>query len=443
MSQSNGVKDLQVINRWGKCAPLFPGRTVFGYGAELEANIVKGEGYIGISDSLRPQHVGVMGSTGTGKTRLIESLVEQDIRKGFSTVVVDPKGDIGLFSKFVQVAAESGRLDEVMFLTPIFPELSLKLDPLANFYMEDELVAHTTAGVAKKDIYYLDIATEVSQFVIAGLIKIAEARGEVPRLTFMDVLQRIGFEEFKLLRDSLQMIPGAEEIVEGINRMVHAPNLHEFYSKVSSSLRTVLSALTFGSTGHVIGKASTNAFIDRLQNGERVLAYVNTGSTLTRKTGHIIGKVFISMVQSLMGRFFASGLTFDPPLCLHIDEGDSVLYPGIEHLFNKGRGANLWVSFFTQSMAQIDEAVGPVLTRSLVDNINTWAYLRVNHPETAEHIEDASPIIQKHEPVFTLGGSSLTMRTRDVRRIPVDRILKLPDRMFYFRSQGHFGFCRK
>ena len=435
--QQLGLERLQAINDRGQCRPIFPGRTIFGRGANLSD--VMREDYLGISDEIRGQHIGVMGTTGAGKTRLMEYLVEQDIRKGHSVVLLDPKGDIAMFSKFIQVAAESGRLDDVMFLTPIFPDLSVMLDPLANYYMEDELVSHVTSGVDPKDPYYLNIAREVSQYVIAGLVQIAKAQGEVARLTFMDVQRRIGFDELKGLRDSLQMVAGTEEIVEGIGRMVHAPNLQEFYSKVSSSLRTVLSSLTFGSTGQIIGKASTNEFIDRVHSGRPVLTYVNTGSVLTQKTGHIIGKVFMSMVQSQMGRFFASGKKFSPPLCLYIDEGDLVLYPGIENLFNKGRAGDVWITFMTQSMAQMDAAVGEKMSRSLVDNVNTWAYFRVNHSETAEHIQATSPEIQKHDAVWPLGASSITMRTVSRPRIEASRILKLEDRWFYFRSFGHYG----
>ncbi|MDE3219201.1 MAG: type IV secretion system DNA-binding domain-containing protein, partial [Nitrospirota bacterium] len=70
-------------------------------------------------DHDRAGHVGCFGTTRSGKSRMIEAVMEQDIRKGYSTVVFDPKGDQVLFSKFVQVAAESGRLDQVLLLTPI------------------------------------------------------------------------------------------------------------------------------------------------------------------------------------------------------------------------------------------------------------------------------------------------------------------------------------
>ena len=124
---------------------------------------------ISISDADRSGHLGCFGTTRVGKTRLIENIIEQDIRKGYNVVVIDPKGDGELFSKIVQVAAESGRLDDVMMLTPIFPDVSIMLDPLAYYYMEDELVEHIISGIKAKEDYFIAIAQEVSQAVIAGL----------------------------------------------------------------------------------------------------------------------------------------------------------------------------------------------------------------------------------------------------------------------------------
>jgi len=47
---------------------------------------------IAIPDADRKRHTFVFGTTGVGKTRLCENLIEQDIRKGYSVVYFDPKG---------------------------------------------------------------------------------------------------------------------------------------------------------------------------------------------------------------------------------------------------------------------------------------------------------------------------------------------------------------
>ena len=89
----------------------------------------------------------VFGTTGVGKTRLCENLIEQDIEKGYSVVYFDPKGDQQIFTKIFDVARKAGRLDELMLVTPIFPEYSSVIDPMAYYYIVDELVGHVISGI--------------------------------------------------------------------------------------------------------------------------------------------------------------------------------------------------------------------------------------------------------------------------------------------------------
>ena len=58
--------------------------------------------------------------------------MEQDIKKGQSVVIIDPKGDIGLFSKMVEMAKKCQREQDLLFISTIFPKYSLKINPLSN-----------------------------------------------------------------------------------------------------------------------------------------------------------------------------------------------------------------------------------------------------------------------------------------------------------------------
>ena len=65
---------------------------------------------LGYPDSFRKGHFWCFGTTRVGKTRIMEHIIDQDIRKGYSVVAIDPKGDADLFSKFPWAAAcPSGR----------------------------------------------------------------------------------------------------------------------------------------------------------------------------------------------------------------------------------------------------------------------------------------------------------------------------------------------
>lgn len=410
---------------------------LIGIGAQLGAPLARKPKVepIAIPDTDRSGHVGCFGTTRVGKTRLIESLIDQDIRKGYSVLIIDPKGDHELFNRVIQTAVETGRLDDVVLLTPIFPDVSVHVGPLTSYYMQDELVNMLISGVKAKEDYFVAIAQEVSQAIVAGLVAMRQADHDPRPLTFMDVKDRIGFKDLVSFAEELARIPGTEEIRRSIQQMVQSPNLADFWAKVSSSFRTTLSALTFGATGEIMGRATVNVIIERLERGLPIIAVAQTGSLLTQRTSVLVGKMLISMIQALVGRLFSSGRTLTPPLCLHIDEGHNVLYAGFQELINKGGGANCWVHFYTQSLAQIEAEVGAEYARSIVDNINTWIYMLVNHPETAQHIEATSPLRSRYEYVMPLGGE-ITWRTTEGPAIRADRVLRLPKRWFYCRSYG-------
>ena len=426
------LSELYEINQMGKKRNR-QDTTLIGRGVKLENP--RKEIEITIRDQDRSGHFGCFGTTRTGKTKLIENILEQDIPKGFNVMIIDPKGDVELFSRVVQASAEAGRLEEVMYLSPIYTDYSIMLDPLAYYYMEDELVDHVISGIKAKEDYFIAIAYEVTQAVIAGLVLQAKLRGERLNINFYDIKARSDWFNLKKFKETLENLPQSEEVTSAIEQILNSPP--DFFSKVSSSLRTTLSALTSGSTGKIVGKCLVNEFIKRFEDGKGVIFFCNTGSMLARRTAHIIGRVVISMIQSMLGRFYASGRKLNPPLCLHIDEGHNMLYKGIEELFAKGGAANVYVHFYTQSIAQMEEEVGREAARSIIDNINTWVYMLVNHPETAKFIELSSPIRKKFQPYLSFGGG-ITVREVEENQILSENVLQLPKRHFYMRSYGKY-----
>jgi hypothetical protein len=145
------------------------------------------------------------------------------------------------------------------------------------------------------------------------------------------------------------------------------------------------------------------------------------------------------MIQSTVGRFFASGREISPPLCLYIDEGHNILYKGIQELFNKAGGAGVWINFFTQSKAQIEEEIGREACQSIIDNINTWVFMRLNHEKTAEFVEELSPLKTIRQPYvhFDSGDIRISLREAEERLILKERVMRLKPRWFYLKSSGN------
>lgn len=400
-----------------------------------------------LPSSERGSHFGVIGTTGIGKTKLLAHLVCQDIRAGHNVFCCDPKGDVFLMSSIIQAAVESGRLKDLMLVSPIYPEYSMTVDPLAYYYLSDELVDHVISGIKSDDEYFINVASEVCTAIITGLIAQDAAINVRTTMNFFDIKQRVDYESLCALGESLNHLithplahvrEMAEESTLNIRQIRSSPQ--DFFAKVSSSLRTVLTALTSSTTGKIIGKAKTNEFVRRFENGEGAILICNTGNLLARRTAYIIGRVMISMIQSMVGRFFASGLKVKRPLCIYMDEGHNLLYQGIEELFNKARQAGVWLHFLTQSMAQIEAAVGPPIMQSIIDNISTWVFMRVNQNDTAKYIEESSPIRTVYKNIVNIGDAKLSMslREEDEYAIRSDRVVKLKPRYFFMRSGGKF-----
>lgn len=276
-----------------------------------------------LPENIRTGHLGCFGTTRTGKTRLLTHMIEQDILTGKNVVFIDPKGDTEAISCVVHAATLAGRLDEILYISPINADYSLKIDPLSYYYLLDEIVDHVISGIKAKEEYFINVASEITTAVVVGLVAMSLAKGKKPNLNFMQVKERIDYNSLKSFSESLQYLKNhtdpkvqelANESIFNISQVLNSPQ--DFFAKVSSSLRTVLTLLTSSTTGKIIGKAENNEFIKRFEEGKRVILICNTGSMLARRTAHIIGKVIVSMIQSMAGRFFASGRKLDPPLAL-------------------------------------------------------------------------------------------------------------------------------
>ncbi|MFH1671815.1 MAG: TraM recognition domain-containing protein, partial [Pseudomonadota bacterium] len=156
------------------------------------------------------------------------------------------------------------------------------------------------------------------------------------------------------------------------------------------------------------------------------------------KTSHIVARVLISMIQSFIGRRYASGQTVSPPLSIYLDEASNLMYIGIEDLFNKAGGAGAWVHAFTQSISDLEAEIGRPFARKILDNTNTKVFMRVNDPATAEYVADYSGEQKRFSPLLSLGGA-ITIREVKESAILPEHILNLQEREFFlFSYQGQY-----
>lgn len=393
---------------------------------------------IKLLDKHRTGHLFVFATTQVGKTRLVEHMAEQDIKKGNNVVIIDPKVDFELFSKIYQTALKADRINDFMLLSPIFPQYSVKINPLSHWYMPEEPIAHVMAGVPTDDEFFYNVALETTTFIVRSILLIKKHDGDTSPLRFEDIANRAHYNGIVKLRDKIIGIvdPDQNKLLSLADQVLESPQ--DYFSKVSNTLRTTLTQMTIGSIASIIGTAEKNAFIDRIERGKGVILYVQTGSMLTKKTADILGKVVVSMIQSVAGRFYSSGMKFYNPLCLYIDEMSNCVYRGIEDAFNKGGSARLCITGLTQSMADIVTEIGEDRARKLFDNTNTKIFGRVNDITSAKIVAEYGGIITRHVSMFNSDGN-ITAREVDEDIIKIQEVMRLnPREIYYFGFNGQF-----
>lgn len=388
-------------------------------------------------------HTFVVGASGVGKSKLMEGPMEADVKAGRNVVVIDPKGGGDIYSRLVQAAYAAGRENDLMYCSPIFPEYSIEINPMGNYYMEEELINHAMAAVSSDDEFFYAASLELSTIIIKGLL--LHHRYDSPEghlLNFREVAEYTSYDKLTKLQKNLKTY--AEQ--HGDRDAEYLANLAatqlktgaEHFGKLTASLRVALTEMTSGNTGKIIGNATTNTFIDKIERGEGVILYVQTGSMIVSRAASTLARVITSMIQSVVGRHDASGLKLARPLCYYGDEFSNVVYRGCEDLFNKGRGAGVWITAATQSVADMIAEIGPERTRKLMDNTSTKIVMRQNDYQSAMHFAAFGGLKKKYSAMLSLSGGITNREVEDdlIRPEEVQRLK--PREFFYFGIEGEF-----
>lgn len=394
-----------------------------------------------ISNSVRNSHMITWGTTRIGKTRLAESLIEQDIIAGRSVVVFDPKSDMELLNKIVFLAERCQRTQDLMLITPIFPELSARIDPLASHFMPEELIGHIISGVPVDgdNRFFYDYALMMASAIVHSLITMDRCSNcATPQINMHRVERYASYAGIQELHEfmtrDLRADPMAEELATRLNDLMQQGP--EYMGKVSTSLKVALSELNTGAIGKIIGKADSNRFLTRMEADQPkpVIMVVHLGAMLANRAAYTMGKVILSMIQSFVGRVLVGERkVVKPDLSIYIDEFHACIYPGFGDMIAMCGGANVKLHLFTQTISQLYKAVGEDATKAIIDNANTKIFMRVPDAETAEFISRHLGEHKRKDAMLSMGGGMMLRQTDDVRVKPSE-IMNLGPREFFLQT---------
>lgn len=410
-----------------------------------------GEVEVWLSQRERAGHTLLIGTTGSGKTVLLSNLVKQDILAGHRIMYVDPKGDTDLYKTFVSYGKLAGRFNPktFLFLSPMYLDYSIELNPLWGLDPDEAAVVIASAIPDGKEPFFKKVAFMTLLAILLAIGSKKRASGWYPSIH--EVAEYFGHARLKQLKEfvesELREIAKLSSISsEKLASYATDANLvldhltmtdEAYFEKIAMTLKSEIDVITTGAIGQIIGRAKSNRLVENLLNDEDVMFLAYLGAL--RFGDEIVGRasrMIFSSIQRLTGRMYQYFQKFDPPLCIYGDEAKNLFYDGIEDLFNKVRGARVFMTFATQSIGDIIAALGADRTMSIVGNTNTQIFMRATDSATMEFAQSTADDVFIYRPNFT--QHSLGMNQFRQKALLGPELKKLRTGSFYASVYGEW-----
>ena len=425
---------------WARAASRRP--AISGLPALHGVGLLEGERPIYLPWEERQGHVFYVGTTGVGKTRALELAVLQDIRRGDPVICMDPKGDPDLFRR---LHAEAMRAHRPFYFFHLgYPDHSARYNPIGRFSRITEVATRIanelpSQGNAEAFRQFAWLFTHIIARALFALgekpdyRKILQSMNNIEPLLvryFEAWLDREGPENWRALVEMDADGPGRRAAVPGhlknrdprAVRLVQFYQAHEdydpvadglrrafeydktFFDKISVAVQPLLEKLLAGRVGELINPdygdlTDSRPVLDwETAIRQRAIVYCGFDALTDPEIAAAVGQGFMADLVAYAGELYKHGAGQNlavpeapPEICLHLDEfSELVRGPEIIQALNKGRGAGLRFSVYTQTLADIAAGLG---SRERADQVvgnvsNTIIMLRVADLKTAELLSE-------------------------------------------------------
>lgn len=397
----------------------------------------EGEKNVYLQLSERNGHTLVLGTTRVGKTRLAETLIKQDIARGDITVVFDPKGDAELMRSTYQAAQDAGRHCYVFHLG--YPDTSARYNPIGTFSRITEVPTRITDRmsadggsaafkmfswryvnlIAQALIYLGDVPDyqNINKHVIMMddlFIRYGLAFFERQKVT--DYKKKLKKAKRDLVRSRLpSAIRERDEAAIAVMQIYKDEQLQDvlfdgllsafrteksYYDKLVASLMPMLEQLNTGRTAELLAPDyydladEREVFTWKTVIDQNAVVYVGLDCLSDAIVGGAVGASMFSDLTSTLGAIYKGSEAFKR-ICIHADEFSELLGDQFIPMANKGGGAGLQITAYTQTSADLTVGIGNAeKANQLVGNFNNLIVLRVKNKETAEMLTQQLPDVQ-------------------------------------------------
>jgi hypothetical protein len=369
-----------------------------------------------INEKDRATHVYVIGATGTGKTKFLEFLIQQDIERGNGFGVIDPHGDLiedikGFLACYHSHYQDEEIFERVVLIDPTDSHFTVTFNPLEK--LANVSVAEQAGELVSsfRKIWADSWGPRMEDLMRNSLIVLGEAGltlAELPLFlterTFREravqraehPIARQYFQRFDALTDRGQL-PIIEPVMNKVNAFLADHRIRQMFSSPESSF-------------------NLREIIDH-----KKILLIKLDKGRLKDSADLLGSLLMAKIQ--LAAFSRSDILQSrrTPFYLYIDEFQNFASDSFMVVLSEARKYGLSLIMAHQTLAQIGEEL-----RSLIlGNTGIQVYFRVNRhdaqllaKEAFEYCGYDVKTFHGLHPVFWTLGEEWENKTEELQKLP-------------------------
>ncbi|PWD02035.1 type IV secretory system conjugative DNA transfer family protein [Pseudomonas amygdali] len=362
-----------------------------------------------LTDDQMTRHVALLAATGTGKTELLLSIIQQQIRKGAGLILVEAKSDSDFAGSIYAMMKEANRLDQFKLINFEYPEQSHTYNPVYSGGVRATLSTLMKIQANSSEEFWTDIA----RYTLTAATLVLKLQPGSPAFNIKDMIALLS--DFDLLRAYTKRIRPEESKYhrEGMDWLYsylrnwwkndeEGWNYNQ-YKTLTQGLISKLSSFAHSEYSSIVNTYAPDVDLkESILNNEVVVLSM---SSLADKDGvELFGKLFISDLARAVGEI---QLEKSKPLAMNpaiFDEYPSFMDESQVQLFQLARSANVPIIIAFQGVGFL-ENISPAFVEMVLGNCWHHLYCDVRDSKSREFaVKLAGSVITKME--STAEGSS-------------------------------------
>ncbi|PJC37418.1 hypothetical protein CO046_00615 [Candidatus Peregrinibacteria bacterium CG_4_9_14_0_2_um_filter_53_11] len=333
----------------------------------------------GLKRSDRRRHLYVVGKSGTGKSKMLELLINEDIQAGHGVGVLDPHGDL---VDSILRRIPKNRIDDVVVFNPADYDYPVAFNPLEQ--VPPELRVRVTIGFI--DIFKKIFGNNWTNRLEHVLRYTTLALLDSPNTTVLSILKMLSDKNYRQkivarIEDSVVKNFWVNEFAawsEKFDNEAIMPILNKVGQFVSTSL-----------IRNIVGQAENKIDIEKIMNDRQILLMRISKGHLGEENAALIGSMVVTKIQqAAMAR---TGIPEDQrrDFYLYCDEFQYFATDTFAEILSEARKYRLNLTMAHQYMGQLSH----LIRTTAFGNVGTIINFRVG-------AEDAVILENEYTPIF-------------------------------------------